>query len=250
MKRSRWGRTRSRSGLGFGSTKVSNILFLFLKILIFPSDLTEHEKRLAALEDQVKKLDKVAEETARTSQRMDAMEGSVNRFAGALESFLGRIQIDDRLRLVPDHMRLSPGPLPTTRSASPATPLDFPMDEDTDRGVETGLVQDPPSDQEEDMRMVGPIGSRLAPEPEPASLPAVVPGPDPASLPSHVAAPTVAVVPATPQGSQEGAVPITAPAAPQEPLPVIRSRSRTPAAGLLGVEGRTTRARSRSKTPI
>jgi hypothetical protein len=49
------------------------------------------------LEEQVKAFGKVAEETTRTSRQMDVMEGSVNWFASALESFLGRIQIDDWL---------------------------------------------------------------------------------------------------------------------------------------------------------
>lgn len=77
-----------------------------------------------------------------------------------------------------------------------------------------------------------------------------------------IAAPAVAIIPATPQGSQ-GAIPTPASAASAAPTPVVtedalpppppavvRSWSRTPASALLGVESRTTRSRSRSKTPI
>ena len=118
-----------------------------------------------------------------------------------------------------------------------------------------------PSDHQGDMRMVLPIasGSGSVPPPDPATFP--LPGPPP---PSHIAAPTIAVTPATPHGSQEVAstIPTTAPTTavvdeemaasplpPPQPIGRGRGRSRTPAAALLGVEGRTTRARSRSKTP-
>jgi hypothetical protein len=201
------------------------------------------------------------------------MEGSVTRFTGALETFLGRIHIDDRLRLVPDHMRLSPAPLlPATRSASPVTPMDLPMDEDEDTGPDLSSVagtRTTPSDhQVERMEVPIPSGSGSVPSPDPTPLAAPVPA---SPLPSPVAGPTVTLIPATPQGSQQVEMPgppptpaVPPPSVPsppalisEEPYPppslphrVIRNRSRTPAAALLGVDSRTTRARSRSKTPI
>src|SRR3981081_1026170 len=106
-------RSRSRSGLG--SLAVSPPLTSFFFFIIhFCIDFNEdHAQRLTQLEERVKYFDKVAEETVRTRQRMDVMEGSVHRVAGALETFLGRIQIDDRLRLVPDNRRLAESSLPT-----------------------------------------------------------------------------------------------------------------------------------------
>ena len=51
----------------------------------------EQDKRIAVLEARVKAFDKVTEESSRTVQQLDSMEGQVHRFTGALESFLGRI---------------------------------------------------------------------------------------------------------------------------------------------------------------
>jgi len=45
----------------------------------------------------MKVFDEVAEKTAHTSRRVDAIEGTVDRFAGSLDTFLARIKIDDRL---------------------------------------------------------------------------------------------------------------------------------------------------------
>lgn len=174
----------------------------------------------------MKGFQKVAEETTRTSRRVDAIEGTVNRFAGSLEGFLSRIQIDDRLRLVPDTRRIegSHSPCPPSRlSPSPFTPLEVPMDLDE-------ADSDAPT------------------------LPLPSPVVDPA--------PSVNLIPATPQASQEGPVPLPRP--PSPPLPPVseveslpppsrhlRSRSRSQAAAFLGAEeGRNTRSRSRSKTPI
>jgi len=203
------------------------------------------------------------------------MEGNVARFTGALESFLGRIHIDDRLRLVPDHMRISPlPPLPTTRSASPATPMDLPMNEDEDTGPDLSSVagtRTTPSDHQVE-RMEAPIASRSGsvafPDPTPLAAPL------PASpLPSPIAGPTVTLIPATPQGTQQveipGSIPTPAAVPPssvpppsvpspptamnEDPLPLPPpppNRSQTPAAALLEVDSRTTRARTRSKTPI
>jgi hypothetical protein len=68
-------------------------------ILIFfiVDHTTEHAERIAVLESKVQAFDKVAERTMLTSLRMDAMEGQVSQFTGALESFLGRISIDNHL---------------------------------------------------------------------------------------------------------------------------------------------------------
>ena len=79
-------------------------------LLFFFSDFKymEQEKWIAVLEAQVSAFDMVAAESTRTSQRLDWMEGDVYRFTGALESFLGRIRIDDTFRLVPDRRQITP----------------------------------------------------------------------------------------------------------------------------------------------
>jgi len=113
------------------------------------------------LEERVKAFDKVAEETTRTTQRMDAMEGNVHRFTGALEAFLGRISIDDRLRLVPDTRRIEDTQIPDrlliTRSGSPSTPLELPIeDDDAELGGASSSVPDTlttPSDFQVETRM-------------------------------------------------------------------------------------------------
>lgn len=224
--------------------------------------------RLAVLEQA---LDKVTQETTRTSMRVDNIEGSVNRFTDTLESFLGRINIDDRLRLVPDQMRLSPPPPHRTHSGSPATIIEIPNDDDDlDVGVESSSAQDTrttPSDHQGEVRMqqVGPIASgsgsassstplvptSLPPAPVPTPLPPA-PLPTTVPLPTTLPPPIVTLIPPTPHGSQDVAPPPPTAHA-ESPLPpptVVRSRSRTPARELLGVQGRTTRSRSRSKTPI
>ena len=170
--------------------------------------MAEHEKRLAALEERVKTLDQVAEETSRTSRRVDAIEGSVTRFTGALETFLGRIRIDDRLRLVPDNRRISPAPIfPITRSASPTTPMDLPMDEDEDTGPDPSSVAGAttPSDhQVERMELPIPSGPGSVLSPDPTAIAAPLPA---SPLPSPIAGPTVTLIPATPQESQQVEMP-------------------------------------------
>jgi len=228
----------------------------------------EQDKRIAVLEARFKAFDKVAEESTRTVQRLDNMEGQVHRFTGVLESFLSRIRIDDSFRLVPERRQLTPAPAagPShTRSASPSPLLEFPMDEDDpDSGVPASSVntRTTPSDVQD-----------VGPAPTFRSESAAVPVPEPAPAPSSVDPPhppTLKVIPATPQGSQKlaGPTPIAPPVhrtspplaaiaeaqpPPPPPHPVPRGRSRTPAidASRLGIrEGPTTRARSRSKTPI
>ena len=278
-------RSRSRSGLG--SLAVSPPLTSFFFFIIhFCIDFNEdHAQRLTQLEERVKYFDKVAEETVRTRQRMDVMEGSVHRFAGALETFLGRIQIDDRLRLVPDNRRLAESSLPTVSpdaplvlatigTGSPSTPLELPMDEDEDDVVvASSSAQDTrttPSDADMDIRMTDvayiPPGSALGLVPERSAppvaahvpLPMAPVFPAPTVPTSSVPTPTVQLIPATPQGSQDVASPLPTPAPPPPnvagvdsvPPPLARKRSRTPAVGHLEVEARTTRARSRSKSPM
>jgi hypothetical protein len=243
----------------------------------------------------MKGFEAVAAEATKTSQRMDAMEGQVNRFTGALETFLGRIHIDDRLRLVPDNRRIgdtpsesapilapSPSLFPVTRSPSPTTFLDLPMDKDDDgQGVTSPSVHDTrttPSDFNPEIRMaeVAPIGTGLGPlGSQPPADPALAPpdSTDLAPVPDHLddAAPTFNVTPATPHGSQQGAAPTPTVHAPppsrpspppthpsplpplphaEESAPPPRPRSRTPVKTLLDVPAaRTTRSRSRSKDP-
>jgi hypothetical protein len=257
------------------SRKFNNIIRIPIDIF-FVLDYTEHAERIAVLESKMQDLNKVAEETTRTTIRMDAMEGQVNRFAGALETFLSRVSIDHRYRLVPEPRRIddiqTPAPHTTPRSASP--PL-LAMDED-DVGSSLPDIRTTPSDFDAEIRMPDaaivaesaesfPCHTAVAP-PEPVAVSESVPAP---MVIDTAPAPTFNVVPATPQGSQDAVMPKPAPHVPPPtsspmpntaaevesiPLPPARaaqSRSRTPAAALLGVpEGRTTRSRSRSKTPL
>ena len=120
-----------------------------------------------------------------TSHQMDAMEGHVHQFTGALETFLGHISIDDSLQLVLDTRRImdkcsGAGPsLTITRSASPLF-LDILIEEDdADLGVRSSSAGDTwttPSDAQQDIRMakVGPAAmtvSELSPLPLPLPLP-------------------------------------------------------------------------------
>ena len=257
--------------------------------LFFCFEAEHLDKRIAVLEARVMAFDKVADETTRTSHRLDAMEGQVHKFTGALETFLSRIRIDERLRLVPDTSRIenrrSPslitGPLlPVTRSTSPSTPhlLEIPMDEDdadSAPGVSTSLMADtrttPPSATQQDVQM-GPPATTVsesaqmsAPDsvaPAPVAAPPPVPvTPAPVAAPTpinHARLPAVNLIPPTPQGSQLAptasvAPPTTTAEVPPPPRQVPRGRSRTAATdtSLLGIQGGAiTRSRSRSKTPI
>ena len=182
----------------------------------------------------MKVFDTVAEEAKRTTQRVDVIASDMNQLTGALGSFLSRISIDDRLRLVPDtrhiddRLRLVPDRrhieeapsladpvFPTTRSTSPTTPLEIPMDEDD--GVQTSSVPDTrttPSDIHSDIRMVD-VGQG-----------------DSKSAPAPALTPTSAVPPPPPTVAEEVMLP---------PHPIRRGRSRTPATGAaLGDKGPTT----------
>ena len=66
------------------------------------------EARLAALEEQVAGLAQGMQKTGDTEERLGAIESQVQRVTGALETFLGRITINNCLRLVPENMRIEP----------------------------------------------------------------------------------------------------------------------------------------------
>ena len=229
----------------------------------------------------------MAEDTKITKQldkRLTGVEKDVSSFTGTLEHFLGRIQIDDRLRLVPDTRAIGGPPedfhevLPirsasivelstgsNTEGEADSIPVDVDVDVDT-KGTEGGEDEDfpmipspvaatvtTPSEFQDDERMEMGDPLRLSPlPPEPAH-----PSPDVAMAP-----PSVYLIPATPQQSQEavrqgaealepGEIPDRAP----QPRARPRARSRTPF-GLAPVpsssrlEPPTTRSRSRSKTPF
>jgi hypothetical protein len=213
-------------------------------IYIFPDSRAEQDKRIAALEARVKVFDKVAEEAKRTTQRVDAIETDMHRFTSALETFLSRITIDDRLRLVPDTRHIEEGPsladpvFPTTRSTSPTTPLEIPMDEDD--GVQTSSVPDTrttPSDIHPDIRMVD-VGQRVSESapalatPSDADISATVPASISAPKPAPALTLSSAVPPPPPTVAEEVMLP---------PHPIPRGRSRTPATGAaLGDKGPTT----------
>ena len=61
------------------------------------------DERFACLEAQVADLTEGAKETQRMTAQLTRLETDVHRFTGALEKFLGRIRINDGLRLVQDH---------------------------------------------------------------------------------------------------------------------------------------------------
>src|SRR6266542_4358656 len=215
----------SHSQSGFGSQKVIEInnlfksFFNFFSLVDFKAAHVEQAKRIAVLEARVQALDKVTDETTRTSQRLDAMEGQVHQFTGALESFLGHISIDDRLRLVPDTRRIGDRRSPAllagpTRSTSPSTPLylDIPMEEDdAGSGIQSvAATRTTRSDCQQDIQMVEVEPSAMSSESHhiPAHVPAhnlvaPVPAPPPASVnnPGPVPAPppTFNLIPATPQ---------------------------------------------------
>src|SRR6266542_762868 len=191
----------SHSQSGFGSQKVIEInnlfksFFNFFSLVDFKAAHVEQAKRIAVLEARVQALDKVADETTRTSQRLDAMEGHVHRFTGALESFLGHISIDDRLQLVPDTRRIGDRRSPAllagpTRSTSPSTPLylDIPMEEDdAGSGIQSvAVTRTTQSDCQQDIQMVEVEPSAMSSESH--HIPAhniVTPVPPPPPTPSQ-----------------------------------------------------------------
>ena len=180
--------------------------------------IDDHGERIAVLEEQFTAFKKVAEETTRTSLRVDNIESSVNRFTGSLKSFLSRIQIDNRLRLVPDTRRVEGSHSPLlaiTRSASPVNALDFAIEDDADVGVASSSAPDtwttPSNSHREAQMQIKPLPAPIqAPAPAPALATApALPSPQVASLdtlstlpePVPATAPTINMIPATPQGS-------------------------------------------------
>ena len=203
------------------------------------------------------------------------------RVTGAIESFLGRITIDDRLRLVPDAMRIEEnqvaGPSGTTHSPPPPdmvapthqTPSPLPttpvaMDEDPSEPEVLSITDTETTSEVPEVRMEA--------EPPFAIVVPESPAPEPEAI--VVDPPAINLIAATLQGSQElvatsptpippvlprGSLPPDPqPGPPITPPVATRGRSRTPAiqgegseGSRLGVhQGPTTRARSRSKTPI
>lgn len=249
--------SRITSGLAWQTVSIVFFFLSFSVFIVIADVVHEHDKRIAVLEAQFGAYRLVAEEARRTQHRVDAMEGQVHRFSGALESFLGRISIDERLRLVPDSRRLpSPGPasgaspLPS-RPPSPPIHFDVPMDEDDpDSGGLTSSVPTGTTPSEhEDVRM------------ELTTLPSS--DPDSAIIIQDIAAPStsapnVTIVPATPLGSQEVQSPTPSPIVPSLPSQGGDGEGTSPGpspvptgedASRLGATGPTTRSRSRSKTP-
>jgi len=218
-------------------------------------------------------------------KRLTGVESNVAAFTGTLEHFLGRIQIDDSLRLVPDHRTIRGPPEdpvdivpscsasiveldPHTDPDADATPLDLPT-LDLEGGDENiPMIPSPvagtvttPSEIQEDDRMVGlPRLSPIPPEPaRPTGDTTMAPPPLPPPPPS------LNLIPPTPHQSQEavqseadrlepGEIRDRSPPA-HTPVPRARARSRTPfgiqpMASSSRLEPPTTRSRSRSKTPI
>jgi len=222
-------------------------------------------------------------------KRLIGVETKITGFTSTLEHFLGQIQIDDRLRLVPDTRTIRGPPedsldvFPTcsasiidlstgsdTEGEAVSNPVDVDVDVDT-KGAEGGEDEDfpmipspiaatvtTPSEFQDDERMEMVEHLRLSPlPPKPAH-----PSPDVAMAPpSH---PAVNIIPATPQQSQEagrqgagqqGAETLEPGEIPDAaPQLRVRACSRTPfglppVASSSRLEPPTTRSRSRSKTP-
>ena len=150
-------------------------------------------------------IDQVAEEMVRKTQRMDAMESNMHQFAGTLENFLGRIQINDRLRLVPDTTQLTQGPL-SIRSLSPAAPMDISMDEnDMDLDLGLLLAQDTGTTTSE-------VNLELRHTQMPVGMSESAPlASSPTAIAPVIPPPAFNVIPATLQGSQETTAVVPAP---------------------------------------
>jgi len=195
----------------------------------------QQEKRIAVLEAQVSAFNRVAEQTTRTSQRLDSMQDQVFRFTGALENVLSRIYLDDR-RLVPAPMRIddvapSPSALvaPATKSTthSPSASGLAPMEEDETDSAVGSLnfpgTQTTESDSPEDVRMaeVGPASLTV---PSIPNLPIESPDAEGVADPT----PDLNVIPATPQGSQTTEAALAPPDIPLRPNTRSRSVSKEP----------------------
>ena len=181
-------------------------------------------------------------------------------FTGALESFLDRITIDDRLCLVPDTRHIKEGllrhlvPTPSIISAPP-TPLflKVPIDKNTpDSAIPSADTETQSKPDNIWMVKPQPMPSELAHEAN-LALPTMVSVAS--DLVDQVATPSFNMIPAPPQRSQKTDVLTRSSSAPNPmklppPLvPVPCARSRTPMLGI-GGGGPTTQAQSCSKTLI
>lgn len=234
------------------------------------------DERFARLEAQVADLTEGSKETARMNTRLEGLETDVHRFTGALEGFLGRIRIDEGLRLVRDDRRIgSVDPANFMESTSEPDPLGSdPMvisdDDEAPSDLPTLMAgtASTPSDTTGDIRMDMPVSRvqppsepGIPPPPPPAAAPGAGPPPQTAGSgspapPPLLPPPTLNLIPPTPQTSQEkadqseGPQPDPSPTRPAEPeLPRPRVVSREMMT-LTGLRPPMTRSRSRSKTPL
>ncbi len=86
-------------------TRCGTFVLIFNFFII--DSILDIDKRFARLEAQVANLTEGAKEMQRMTARLTGLETDVHRFTGALENFLGRIRIDDGLRLVQDYRRIA-----------------------------------------------------------------------------------------------------------------------------------------------
>lgn len=228
------------------------------------------DARLTALEGQVAELTKGMQHSVQLGARLGQIEGQVHRVSGALDTFLSRITIDDRLRLVPETRWIQP---PSHSPSQPTTPIDGGVVMDDTEGsslrhsISHGSTS--PSEIPDDVRMEEVENSNLdihrasliaEPDPTdciPADLDTVMAGPPP---------PALNVFPPTPLASHEVSTSqwVVVPSDPPVPHPdpiaggraVSRARSRTPlevlqsSTHLSAEAAHPARTRSRSKTPL
>jgi hypothetical protein len=185
------------------------------------------EARFERLEAQVAGLAEESQTSKLLEQRLTGVESNVAAFTGTLEHFLGRIQIDDRLRLVPDH-RIIHGPpgkpldIVPSHSASiveltnpDADPmaLDIPiLDVESGDEDDTPMIPSPvagtattPSEIQEDDRMELPRLSPIPPEPtHPIPDMVMAPPPPPPPFPQFYSSNPTTV---TRGGSIKGRIP-------------------------------------------
>jgi hypothetical protein len=243
------------------------------------------DKQFARLEAQVADLTEGSKEMVRMNAHLAGLETDVHQFTGALEGFLGRIRIDNGLRLVSDNRRIG--------SVNPAHfTLDFDRDltdgnainmdstvsepdplgsdlmvisEDDEapsdlRTFVTGTASTP-SDTVGDIRTDMPVRqprppseSGNPPSPPPTLASGARPSPQAAGsrslpLPSLIPPPTINLIPVTPQTSQEEADQLVVP--PVDPTPT-RPAEPEPTQEPSREPSRTPVAtfKSRSKTPL
>jgi hypothetical protein len=240
--RKRKGGRESRSGSRVGHTSIEvGIFSIFSNSLI--DSILDIDEQFARLEAQVADLTEGSKETVRMNACLAGLETEVHWFTGALEGFLGRIRIDDGLRLVSDNRCIgSVDPAHFTLNIdrddadSNAINIDSTVSEPDPLGSDPMVISDEdeaptdipsfvagtastPSDTVGDIRM-DMLGRQARPPSEsgnppfapPAHAPGARPSPQAAGseslslpLPSLIPPPTVNLIPATPQTSQEKA---------------------------------------------